>query len=113
EGLDFGTPLAAGLYGFLFSAGKGFFFFSPPLILIVLAAAPFARRRPVLAWGVFTACVVFFLVQCKWRNFAGGWCWGPRHIFQLTPLLALPVAVWLGEAWGRPAVRVAAAALLA
>ena len=33
EGVRFSTPLLAGLYGFLFSAGKGIFFFSPPLIL--------------------------------------------------------------------------------
>lgn len=112
EGIDFGTPLLAGMYGFLFSAGKGFFFFSPPLILIIWAARPFARRWPVLAWGLFTAIAVFFLVQCKWRNFAGGWCWGPRHIFQLTPLLALPVAVWLALEWLRPTVRIAAVAFI-
>ncbi|GAB4320539.1 MAG: hypothetical protein Kow0059_14930 [Candidatus Sumerlaeia bacterium] len=115
EGLDFGTPLVAGLYGFLFSAGKGLFFFSPPLVLFFCAVGAFARRTRALAWGILAGACVFFLVQCKWRNFAGGWCWGPRHIFQLTPLLALPVGVWLSQVWrsaSAGAVRVAVAVLL-
>ena len=33
EGIQFSTPVLAGLYGFLMSVGKGMFFFSPPLFL--------------------------------------------------------------------------------
>jgi hypothetical protein len=91
EGFKFSTPVIQGLYGYLFSAGKGLFFFSPPLFLSLFALKKFYKDKKILASGLFVLVLSFFLIQCKWQNWAGGWCWGPRHIFQLHVFLALPL----------------------
>lgn len=104
EGIAFTTPLAAGLYGFLFSAGKGLFFFSPGLILSFWGWRHLARRgaerHPALIWAVALAIIIPLAVHAKWQNWPGGWCWGPRHVFIIHPFLALPVAAWCAAASG-------------
>lgn len=111
EGINFGTPLLIGLHGFLFSIGRGLFFFSPPLILFFWAIRPFLRQEPELGWGLLASIALFLAVQSMWINWAGGWCWGPRHIFMIHWMLALPVAVLL-RAPRSPGVRVAWVALM-
>jgi hypothetical protein len=93
EGFHFSTPVLGGLYGFLFSVGKGMFFFSPPLILFFFSISRMIKRYKSPALGLIFLVVSFFLVQCKWQNWAGGWCWGPRHIYQIHVFLALPIGL--------------------
>lgn len=126
EGLAFDTPVLAGLFGFLFSAGKGLFFFSPALVASFWGWGhlrqleprfsdpdlPAPRRRvPWLLLAVALSVLVPLLVHAKWQNWAGGWCWGPRHVFKLHVFLALPIAAWLAARWTAP-VRVFAIVLL-
>ena len=99
EGVKFSTPLLAGLYGFLFSAGKGMFFFSPGLIVGLLGWKAARDKNAWLAWGLGLSVLVPLLIQSKWQNWAGGWCWGPRHIFMIHPFLAIPASMWLAHAW--------------
>jgi hypothetical protein len=99
EGIAFSTPILAGLYGFLMSIGKGLFFFSPALILVFWGTRPMIRRIPVIASGIGLVFLAFLLFNSSWRNWAGGWCWGPRHIYQIHALLALPIAFWTAEKW--------------
>lgn len=119
EGIVFSTPLAAGLYGFLFSAGKGLFFFSPALTLSFLgwrhlAGVPTPQsEQPAILFSVAAAIAVPLLVLSKWQNWPGGWCWGPRHIFIIHPFLALPIAAWLAARWGAAARVILAVFLLA
>lgn len=93
EGFHFSTPVIGGLYGFLFSVGKGMFFFSPPLVLFFFSIHRMIKRYKVLALGLIFLIVPFFLMECKWQNWAGGWCWGPRHIYQIHVFLALPIGL--------------------
>lgn len=93
ERLKFTTPLLVGLYGFLFSVGKGLFFFSPPLILFLFALRGFWAEWRNLTLAIFVMLGIFLLVQSCWQNWAGGWCWGPRHIFQLHALFSLPIVM--------------------
>jgi hypothetical protein len=124
EGVSFRSPFIPGLYGLLFSAGKGLFFFSPVLVLSFLGWRPLAealrekapaeplRRHPWLAWwAVLAAVLIPLFAHAKWPNWAGGWCWGPRHVYLIHPFLALPLAAWLG-ACRVPAARVATATLM-
>ncbi|MBN1866993.1 hypothetical protein JW916_06840 [Candidatus Sumerlaeota bacterium] len=101
EGIAFSTPILAGLYGFLFSVGKGMFFFSPGLVLGLWGFGPMVRKRPVFGLALLLAVVLFLLFQSAWRNWTGGWCWGPRHIVQIHALLAIPIAMWLADRWTR------------
>jgi hypothetical protein len=99
EGIQLSTPVLAGLYGFLMSVGKGMFFFSPVLILAFWGIRPMFKARPVFAASVWVVFLSFLLAMSTWRNWAGGWCWGPRHIMQVHALLALPIAFWIAERW--------------
>ncbi len=99
EGINFSTPLLAGLFGFLASVGKGMFFFSPVLVLIFFGFHRMFSRVPVFCVTVLGAGLMFLLVMSKWQNWAGGWCWGPRHILQIHALLILPVGFWLADNW--------------
>ncbi|HNT33494.1 MAG TPA: hypothetical protein PKH07_00675, partial [bacterium] len=47
EGIAFETPILVGLYGQLFSAGKGLFVYSPVLILLFWALPRFVRKFPL------------------------------------------------------------------
>ena len=92
EGIRFTTPLVAGLYGFLFSVGKSVFLFSPALLLGVAGFGRFARRHGALAAGAATVVLLSLLIHARWQNWAGGWCWGPRHIFLAHVFAVLPAA---------------------
>lgn len=111
EGIRFSTPLLAGLYGFFLSIGKGLFFFSPALLLALPGLRPMARKRPVLLAALALSGALFLLVMSKWQNWAGGWCWGPRHIVQLHILLAVPIAFFVAEGWG-PLKRITSVVIL-
>ncbi len=99
EGIQFSTPILAGLYGFTMSIGKGLFFFSPALFPALWGIGPMLRRLPVFGLAILLNFLLFLCVMSCWRNWAGGWCWGPRHIMQIHALLAVPLAFWVAEGW--------------
>ncbi|MFH0793357.1 MAG: hypothetical protein V2A74_04925, partial [bacterium] len=86
--------------GLLFSVGKGLFFFSPPLVLSLFAFGSFFRADWKLATGVCILLLATLIFHAQWINWAGGWCWGPRHIFAIHVFLALPIAFWVKERYG-------------
>ncbi len=115
EGIQFTTPLLAGLYGLLLSPGKGMFFFSPALVLGLLGWGALARRHPgrqALVWALAAAILVPLVVHAKWQNWPGGWTWGPRHIFGIHAFLAVPAAAWVLENGRHRAGRIAILVLL-
>lgn len=93
EGINFSTPVVAGLHGFLMSPGKSIFLFSPAVILALAGWGRFAKAYRGLAWGLAIAVFCKVMVHATWQNWAGGWCWGPRHIFMVHALL-LPAAAF-------------------
>ena len=83
----------AGISGFLFSPGKGFFWHSPVLILALFS--PFLARnghRLDVIWPLFMF-VAFVLVYALVRGdiWFGGTNWGPRYLVPVTPFLMLAV----------------------
>ena len=105
---NFGTPFLAGLYGMLFSAGSSIFAFTP-----VLAAAPawfpeFAQRFRAETACIF-GCAAGYVLLYYGNIGHGQWCFGPRYLVALVPLLMLPLARWLPTL--RVGGRVAVAAL--
>lgn len=94
EGLTFSYPMLDGLYGLLLSSGRSLFLFSPPIILCLYAIKSFWIERRSEAYLCIAIVIFYLLFYSKWESWAGGWSWGPRHIFQihifiLIPLLAL------------------------
>lgn len=101
EGINFSTPLLAGLYGFVFSAGRGLFFFSPALVLGLYGWNVLYRHDRWIMLATLGATLFPLCFMAKWQNWAGGWTWGPRHIFMIHPFLIIPAAFWLAHGWDR------------
>ncbi|MCX7918576.1 MAG: hypothetical protein N3A72_02990 [bacterium] len=91
EGLTFSYPLLDGLYGLLFSSGRSIFLFSPPILLFFIALKTFWQEKRYESYFCCAIAVVYLLFYAKWESWAGGWCWGPRHIFQIHIFLLIPV----------------------
>ena len=104
-------PLWEGLGGLLFSPSRGLFVYSPALLLLPLGVAALARRsdapRPLLlAWGAGFA--VTALLYARWREWHGGWSYGPRFFGESMSILALLFAYAfdvLRAAWSRSLAR--------
>ena len=116
----FQHPLLAGIAGQLFSPTRGLFVFSPfllflffPLRLRGVARDRSARARGLtLALGIAVACQVLLYAKTDWRI---GYCWGPRWLTDLLPLLLWmlpPVVAALGAA-GRIVFALACCAAIA
>ncbi len=100
EGVNFSTPVLVGLHGYFFTPGRSLFFYSPPLILALFGIARFWKRDRWLAGGVFLLIGSYLIVMSMWQNWAGGFDWGPRHIFQITPFVMVIAAAGLNDgAW--------------
>lgn len=96
EGINFSTPVIAGLYGFLFSVGKSLFLFSPVIVLGLLGWGRFYDRHRALAVCFAVTILGKLLIHSTWQNWAGGWCWGPRHVFLIHAFLVIPAIGYVG-----------------
>lgn len=90
EGIQFNIPLLHALWIYVLSPGKGIFWYSPPLIAALFAWPLFFRKDRFLCLGFAWIVLAYLLIIGKWQNL-GGWCWGPRHLFQITPFLLFPI----------------------
>lgn len=86
--------LIAGIYGFLFSSGKGIFFFNPVLLLALSGFAQFFKKERALFALTAGAILTFLLFQSPFK-FWSDEIWGPRKLLMIIPLLLLP----LGYMW--------------
>jgi Glycosyl transferase family 2 len=83
-----GNPLL-GLAGLLISPGKGVVAYSAATVLGVWGLRRLLGRELRLAQGVIAASVIHLLGMSMLTFFAGDWCWGPRYLVPITPLVAL------------------------
>lgn len=86
SGEAFTTNLFTGMYGLLFSAGRGLFIYSPPLVATALVFPKFARRHRLAAFLVIGTLFVKLFVFGKWWGWHGGAVWGSRFLLPLVPL---------------------------
>jgi len=86
----FSVSLLKGLAWNLASPYRSLFLYAPATVLVFAGAAPFARkyRKQFLLLAVIVVYV--FVVYSKWWAWHGGWCWGPRFLVPVIPLLLLP-----------------------
>jgi hypothetical protein len=99
----FTTPLAVGVYGLLFSSGKGIAWFAPALWLAPWGVAAMVRsrnhseaaRRGEAArragWAIVAAWSVALLVYGRFQHWGGDGSWGPRYLVPVLPLAAIAV----------------------
>jgi len=91
----FSNSYLVSFYGWLFSPGQSLFLFSPILLLAPVYFLPFAKNRlPETAaiLGLTASYAFFYGLSGSWH---GQWCFGPRLLMALVPLLVLPLARWL------------------
>jgi hypothetical protein len=91
-GMGYTTPFLVGLYGLLFSSGRGMFIFAPITALGLLAFGRFYdrhRAEALLFGGVFISHLVLY---AKWEAWDAGGSWGARFLLPVIPLTVLPVA---------------------
>jgi len=89
------TPFLYGLYGLLFSPGKGLFLYNPILILALVGLALLGRQHKVEMWLIAFLTLSYLGFYAGYRFWTGGWNWGPRFLLPLIPLLTLAVAPFL------------------
>ncbi|MBI4510016.1 MAG: hypothetical protein HY698_10310 [Deltaproteobacteria bacterium] len=85
----------AGLWGLLFSPGKSLFLYSPPLVLGIFALPTLIRKRPLVAACLTLTVLPVVLFYSRFLSWSGDYCYGPRYLTAVVPVLLVPIAPWL------------------
>lgn len=92
-GIGFINPLFVGIYGLLFSIGRGLVFYSPLTIIcivfFILRVDKLESRLRYLFGFLLLSFFVYLMIYSKWQSWEGGWCWGPRFLLPFIPSLHL------------------------
>ena len=81
--------LPRGIVGQLVSPGRGLVFYAPPVLLGCWGWRVLRQRDTRLAWLLLAAAVwqlVFYSLRGTWW---ANWCWGPRYLVPVVPLLCV------------------------
>ncbi len=89
------TPILNGLYGLLFSPGKGVFLYAPLLLLSLAALAIFYKRFRAETWLLIGLWLGFFLFYAPYNFWTGGFNWGPRFLLPVVIVSHLPLCALL------------------
>jgi len=84
-----------GLIGLLFSPGRGLFVYNPILLLSLVALPAFWRKQRAVAIAALGMMASYLLFYCRFYDWGGGLCWGPRYLVVTIPLLLLFAAEFL------------------
>ncbi len=87
-----------GLYGLTLNPSKGIVFFSPIVIVAVVGLPRLwqrSRTAALVCIGTFASVVYAYSNYSVWH---GGWCWGPRFLVPLMPLISLLTTPLLNQA---------------
>lgn len=87
--VDFSNPLLFGLYGLLFSSGRGLLWFSPPTLLSFLGIrGVFQSRNMVCIASLFGFLSILLAYSC-FSVWHGAEQWGPRFLVPMHGPLAI------------------------
>jgi hypothetical protein len=93
-------PWWLGLAGLLIAPSRGVLVYSPALLLAPLGIVTLWQRRMhcgsqrrglLLAW--LLAAGLTILWYARWHDWKGGWCYGPRFLCEMMPILCLMFAL--------------------
>jgi hypothetical protein len=100
----FDTPLHEGLLGVLVSPARGLFIYSPIfLVSFVSMILVWRQTGHLLLKYLSLAPILLILLISKWWSWWGGWCYGPRLLADITPILCLFLVPFF-EQFGRKAL---------
>jgi hypothetical protein len=97
----FTYDLGKGLYGLLFSSGKGVFWYNPPLLLWPLGIVLLWRRERGVALLCAAIVVAHLLLYGKVIFWHGDGAWGPRYLNICLPFFFFPLVTLLERQGGR------------
>jgi hypothetical protein len=80
-----------GLYGLLFSPGRGLFLYMPVVILSVPALLDFYKQHKWEATLLFLIIAAYTLFHSAYNSWEGGGVWGPRLLLPMIPFLIIPL----------------------
>ncbi|OJT24527.1 hypothetical protein BO221_15365 [Archangium sp. Cb G35] len=78
-----------GLEGLLVSRPKGLVWFAPAVLVALPGWPRLVRERPLEGGMLLAGILPSFLLVALWNDWGGGWCYGPRLIVPLLPLMAI------------------------
>jgi hypothetical protein len=93
----FSNPLGVGLYGLLFSPGKGLIWYAPVVVLAPWAFVLLAKRHRALVEAFICFVAGYLLLLSKYVVWNGGWDWGPRYLLPCLPLLVIPLGEFIED----------------
>jgi hypothetical protein len=94
--------LLEGLRGFLLSVHKSIFIAFPLLLFALFGYGAFLRKYRWETLLVLAMGGVLLLVSAKFPAWTGGYCYGPRYLLPVLPLLALPALHVLDRLFSPP-----------
>ncbi len=94
------SPWTEGLLGLIASPGRGLLWHFPLVLVSLWAIRKCQGTSRTLSILAFSGLVTLLGLYCRWWDWGGSWCWGPRFLVPVLPLLYVPVAVALENAEG-------------
>jgi len=86
-----------GIFGLLFSAGKGIFIYSPVVLLSIIFWKPFHKRYPHLSTAIIGMILVRIFFLASRSDWHAGFALGPRYLLIIIPFLFIPIAIGIKE----------------
>jgi hypothetical protein len=100
----FSGILRQGLFGQLFSPGRGLFLYCPIFLLSLVGFFPFFRRYRPEAIAALSVIIIHLFLYGQWFMWHGGYAWGPRFMVPTLPFWAIFLAPVVASAF--PEIRV-------
>ncbi|HNW35337.1 MAG TPA: hypothetical protein PKM25_10425 [Candidatus Ozemobacteraceae bacterium] len=94
----FNNPVFTGLFGLLFSPGKGFFWYNTPCLLALWGMSRSLERRTAASLVALAISLSFLLFYSCWYCWHGDWSWGTRFLVPAIPFLLYLAAARFDEA---------------
>jgi 4-amino-4-deoxy-L-arabinose transferase-like glycosyltransferase len=86
------NPFFEGLAGLLISPGRGLILYCPIVLLSFFALFRLRKQHTAEILFITLSTITLIVGYAKWYMWEGGWCWGPRFLVPVIPLLIIPLA---------------------
>ena len=100
SGNALGNPLI-GLFGLLFSPGRGLIWYAPLAVIAAIAGRRFYLEQRRVAFAFALLALIWIGAHSFYLAWDAGWGWGPRYLLPVLPFLFCPMAAAWDSGKGR------------